>query len=346
MTKRAIIAIILLLLVRNLALTALLQSEQRKTDIRIAALKRKIARKERAAQKHYPPINVYGSHVLQGDEAFLDDTRFTKLQFNELLAELAPLIRRNRRVRYGVPEPTGRERSCKATLPNRLLMVLKWLVRGGTCTSIGHDFGVDHHAVSEEIRHVTYAIVEGIQYEVCWPNDEQQALLKRTFGENYDDVIAIADGTFTRSRRRHGDFSGHRHGFVRTHQVVTDAFGFVLHVLAGLAGGRHDSHNLQLSDVPRLLRRDRVRLLGDDGYVGMENIVTPPSSSEFPDADQRARRYIDHTNRRSRIEQYFSVLKQWFTVCGRRWDRADRRFLGVVFVACCMLHNRRKRLNA
>ena len=87
-----------------------------------------------------------------------------------------------------------------------------------------------------------------------------------------------------------------------------------------------------------------VKLLGDDGYRGLPDVVPPATRASIPDREERIDFNIDHTNRRSRIEQFFSVLKQWFTVCGRKWTCVDRKFLAVVFVACCMLYNRRKRL--
>jgi DDE superfamily endonuclease len=122
-------------------------------------------------------------------------------------------------------------------------------------------------------------------------------------------------------------------------------FGFILHVVAGQPGGRHDHHDFQLSGVPRLLGDSGVRLLGDSAYSGLESVQAPATRTSIPDRNERVDFNIDHTNRRSRIEQFFSVLKQWFTATGRTWHRADRKFLAVVFVACCLLYNRRKRLN-
>jgi hypothetical protein len=170
-------------------------------------------------------------------------------------------------------------------------------------------------------------------------------LLLGTFGPSFPDVIGIVDCTYTPSFRKNGDFSGHRWQYMRSHQVIADAFGFILHVVAGQPGGRHDHHHFEMSGVRELLEESGVRLLGDDAYRGLDCIEPPADRSTMPDDDERVNFNIDHTNRRSRIEQFFSVLKQWFSGSGRKWTRVDRQFLAIVFVACCILYNRRKRLN-
>jgi hypothetical protein len=340
---------LLLALLRNLLLIVLLELEDVAAEERMQSLRNELGTGRghtgpRAQQRHFHAIDVYAALVEQGDQAFVDLTGFNRIDFDDLCGELAPLIRRNRLVRHGV-HLTGRLRSTKLTLQNRLLCTLKFLVVGGSTTSLGHDFGVDHHVVSEDIIHCVHAIVAGLKYEITWPSDEQINLLIGTFGPNFPDVIGSVDCTFTPTLRHEGDFSGHRGTHVRSHQVVADAFGFILDVVAGQPGSRHDHHHFALSGLDQKLEQSGVRLLGDDGYQGLVNIQPPASRRSVPDFAERVAINIDHTNRRSRIEQFFSVLKQWFTAAGRKWTRVDRRFLSVVFVACCLLYNRRKRLN-
>ena len=171
------------------------------------------------------------------DAAFLAHTRFTKPQFDELVRVLAPLVRRNRRVRHGV-QPGGQIRSTKSTMQNRILLTLTFLVVGGSCASLGRDFGIDPHVVSEHIMHVTNAIVEGLKHEVRFPSEEDIHTLIGTYGPNFPDVIGVVDCTYTPTFRHAGDWSGHRHQFLRSHQVAADAFGFITHVVAGQPGGR------------------------------------------------------------------------------------------------------------
>jgi hypothetical protein len=347
--RKQAINLLAAVLKRNMTVLELLEQEQAAARARIAALEAKIGpgrgHGPRSRQRHFPAIDVYSQVAPRGDEAFEEWAGLTKLQFDRLVLELAPAVRRNRRVRHGVPEPSGRQRSTKSTLQNRILMTMKWLSVGGSCTSLGLDFGLFEHVVSEDIMHVIYAIVECLQYEVQWPNEEQINELIGTYGPLFPDVIGVIDNTFTGTLRKNGDWSGHRKQFLRSHLVVADAFGFILHVIAGQPGGRHDHHDYQLSSVPALLADAGVRLLGDDAFQGLESVIPPATRASMPDRDERIEFNIDHTSKRSRIEQFFSVLKQWFPMCGRKWTRVDRKFLAVVFVACCLLYNRRKRLN-
>lgn len=347
--SRRMVVLLTAILVRNRALHERLALELEQSQAVIAELQQRLGpgrghADHRAPQRHFRPIDVYSQLAERGDEGFLFTTRFTQQQFDRLLRELAPIIRRNRRVRSGA-EPTGRERSTKATLRNRLLLALKFLVVGGSCESLGLDFGLDKHVVCDEIMHVVYAIIEGLKYEVTWPDAHTINQLIGTFGANFPDVVAIVDNTYTPTLRKRGHWSGHRKQFISSHQVVADAFGFILHVVAGQPGGRHDHHHFALSGVPALLDEAGVRLLGDDAYQGIDNIQTPATRAEMPNRQERVDFNIDFTNRRSRVEQFFSVLKQWFPVAGRKWTRVDRKFLAVVFVACCLLYNRRKRLS-
>src|SRR5689334_20837290 len=131
-----------LLLIRNNLLLLLLALEEEEEQKRIRGLEAQIGpgrghAEHKEPQRHFPPRDVYASCVEQGDAAFLTYTRFTRSQFDELLAELRELIEANRRVRLGVPEPGGQPRATKATTENRLLMALKWLVRGGTEAELG-----------------------------------------------------------------------------------------------------------------------------------------------------------------------------------------------------------------
>lgn len=342
----------LLLIAINRLLVELLTVEEEAAQKRIARLEARLGPGRghggRSAQHPFPAEDVYSKCVNRRDDrGFLAYTRFTRAQFDILLAELRPLIEANRRVRLNVAEPTGRRHACKLSTENRLLLTLKFLVVGGSCESLGADFGIDGHVVSEDVRHVIYAILDGISYEIHFPEfGAEVESLPGTVSARYPRAIGLIDATYTPSQRQHGDFSGHRWMPLRSHQVVTNSLGMIMAVDAGLPGARHDSFEYSRSRVPALQQERDAELLGDDGYVGMQNIRTPPTAKQVPDDRAREELQTEHTNKRSRIEQFFSVLKQWFPVTARKWERHDRTFLACCFVACCLLYNRRKRLNA
>jgi hypothetical protein len=299
----------------------------------------------RAPQRRFRPVDVYAQLCEQGDPSFRIATRFTRSQFDDLVVELRPLIMANRHIRTNVPEPTGHLRSAKQTVENRLLMAIKFLVHGSSVGDLAIQFGVSKSAVSEELRHVIFALVSGLAYEIAWPTLEQQQRLKGLLGPRFANAIGTLDGTYTQTWRRHGDFSGHRWMYLRTSQVTADCLGYVIHVLSGLVGSRHDSWNYRLSDVAGRLAADDADLLVDSAYLGLPHLVPPATASSLPDAAARAEFNIEHTSRRSRIESFIGRIKALFKLLARRWERADRKLLAVCFVAGCILYNRFKRLN-
>lgn len=340
------------LLFVNRALIMVLEEEEAAAQRRIARLEGEVGgpgrgHGARGPQRHFPAVDCYGNCVAQGDHAFYTYTRFSQQEFDALLAELSDLILANRHVRMNVPEPSGEQRKRKATVQNRLLLALKFLTCGGSCAQLGVDFGLSEHVVSEDLLHVVFAILQGIAYEIRFPSPGPETDARRgTVSSLYPRAIALVDMTYTPAPRRHGDFSGHRWQPIRAHQLVMDSLGFVLHVSAGLAGAQHDSFHYRNSELPDLLAAVDADLLGDDAYVGMPHIRTPPTAAEFPNPAELKSAQEEFVSKRSRIEQFFSVLKAWFTVAGRKWQRHDRHFLACCFVASCLLYNRRKRLNA
>jgi hypothetical protein len=341
-----------LLLHNNQLLVQLLIAEEQAAQRRIARLEAGLGPGRghggRSAQHHVEAEDVHQKLVDQHDDrGFLAYTRFTRQQFEGLVTELRPLIEANRRVRLHVPPPTGRQHACKLSTENRLLLALKFLVVGGSCETLGTDFGISPHVVSEDILHVVYAILEGISYEIHFPEFGAEVEVKRrTVSASYPRAIGLIDATYTPSQRQHGDFSGHRWMPLRSHQVITDSIGMVMRVDAGFPGARHDSFVYRTSAVPAMLLARDAELLGDAGYVGMANIRTPPTARQVPDTRAREELSEEHVRRRSRIEQFFSVLKQWFRVTAQKWERHDRQFMACCFVASCLLYNRKKRLNA
>lgn len=299
----------------------------------------------RQPERPFPSIDVYNAIRPQGDAAFLTFTRLTHAQFLDLLIELRPPILANRRVRMNAPDPTGQQRATKMTPENRLLMAIKFLVQGTSEEALAVEFGVHPAVVSEDLRHVIFALVTGLSYEVQWPNAEQRQQLRDIMGAQFVNAFGTIDGTFTPTFRRGGDYSGHRHAFVRSHQICADALGFIVHVVAAQIGARHDAYNYQRSGIEELLRASGASLLADDGYEGCSQLRLSASADDIPDAALRDIYNEQHKSRRSRVEQFIGLLKSLFRVVAQRWERQDRRFLAVCVLASCMLYNRRKRLN-
>ena len=336
-----IIALLLFLFVNQQAMN----ERQRNIDRLRAAIGPGRGRVPRQPPREFPPIDVYSNTLPQGDIGFRSITRFTRSQFDELVAELRPLIVANRRVRANVDEPSGRLHPTKLSLPNRVLLTVKFLVLGSTLADLSQQFGLSTAAVNEELHHGVYAIVEALHYEISWPNAAQRQMLRNVMGPGFANAFGTVDGTFTPSFRRPGDYSGHRHSFVRAHQIACDSLGYIVHVVAGQIGARHDAFNFQRSELAQLLVACGANLLADVGYEGCEDLglLLPATADNMPNDAQRAEYNRRHKSRRSRVEQFIGILKALFTVVGHRWRR-ERPFLAVCVVACCCLYNRWRRL--
>lgn len=343
MLRRVLLALLVVLLV---VASDLLQRQQQRVNALQERLGSGRGRGPRAPERDFPAVDVYANTVPQGDVAFVGATRFTRAQFDDLVTELEPLISANRHVRANVPEPSGEPRAGKLTVQNRLFLALRFLVSGGTCRSLSREFGLDKSAVSEELRHGMFALAAGLSYEIEWPTPEQMAILRGQFGPLFPTAIGRVDGTFTPAPRRPGDYSGHRHMTLRSHQIVEDAFGYIIHAVVGQIGSRHDSYNFARSDVPQRLDDAGVQLLADAGYIGHAQLIVPATQADIPDDDDRDYYNFEHRRRRSRIEATFGRLKMLFTAAGRRWTRCDRGFLALCVLVSCMLLNRVKRLRA
>lgn len=304
-------------------------------------------RVERAPERRFPATSMYASLVHQGDQSFRAVTRLSGAEFRDVRDELRPLIEANRQVRLHVPEPTGRFHPTKLQLEDRLLLGVKFLVCGSSQQDLATQAGLSPAAVSEELRHVIYAIAGGLAYEVSWPDDERRRLLSTLLGPAFREEFGSVDGTWTPTFRKSGDYSGHRHTSLRSHQIACDSLGYIVHIVAGQIGSRHDAWNYQRSELPELLRACGWKLLADAGYEGCGNTLTTPSSVEqFAEPAEREMYLALHTSRRSRVEEFIGLLKALFKLVGKKWEHHDRQFLSVCVLASANLYNRVKRLRA
>lgn len=234
------------------------------------------------------------------------------------------------------------------TTENRLLMALSFLVTAQTETELAVMFGVSRSVVSEDLHHVVFAIAGTIDYDIIFPDDARQEQLSELLGPPFQRAFGTVDGTFTPTFRLRGDFTGHRHMAVRSHQIACDSLGYIVHIVAGQIGARHDAFNYARSELPDLLRACGFGLLADAGFEGTGNTLITPAAirARFPDPAQQELIIELHTSRRSRIEQFIGTMKALFRVVANKWQRADRAFLAVCVVACAMLYNRVRRLHA
>lgn len=300
-------------------------------------------RAAREPQRIVPSFDVYERLCLLGDVGFLADTRFTRSQFDSLLADVKVFLERPRQVRAGVDSPNGESdagRPRKLSSANQLLLLLKFLVGGGDMQSYGGEFGL--LKPYETIQHALTALLLAIgAREIAVPSATEQLSIVGLglFGE-FDDVVGVTDGTYSQCQRGAGSFSGSRGLFCRTTQGTIVPTGPFMAVESGIPGGEHDS--LGMGESSFYEKREEILLPGtvlfaDKGYKGMDRMYTDfecKTEGKNLDAFQRYRSSVEHA---------FSKVKQLFTVV-KSWNGASLTMQAQTVVAACALYNRLIRL--
>ena len=141
----------------------------------------------------------------------------------------------------------------------------------------------------------------------------KSVVLRGTLVWTFPQAIGTIDCTPTPAPRQYEEYSGHRRQYVRASPTCLVIHGLHSARHGEQAGGRHDSYRrrpVRSSRPAGGVRRDSFS--GDDAYEGMPRIRVPAGASAIADANERETYSDEHKRKRSRIEQFFSVLKQWW----------------------------------
>ena len=206
--------------------------------------------------------------------------------------------------------------------------------------------------------------------EITWPSDaERQAtnkLLNDTglLGPGFENLIGMADGTKDESKRmrdyaaQERDYSGNK-GHGKSHMVVTDLFGKLMYIEAGLQGNNNDRGAWKLTQIylhPRrylnLARRENFAMdgvfTGELHCEGEQGAIIPISRATINARPPAQRRLCIEANRQQRylrvpVEQTIGNIKQ-FKIVGNVKFRGSLEQQGDNFLLCSYLTARMMRL--
>ncbi len=186
------------------------------------------------------------------------------------------------------------------------LLVLAHLRNGDTYQRLAAGFGVGVATVYRYIR-------EAMDLLAARALSLTAALWALAWAFN---TYAILDGTVVRTDRLGGAnnrryYSGkHRHHGVNL-QGLTDPYGRLIWISAGLPGSTHDLTAARHHDVLATVDRAGLHLFADQGYLGGEaDLLFVPSRGRNLPATYRDANRI-HAAIRARGEQGFATLKNW-----------------------------------
>ncbi|MGZ4850102.1 MAG: transposase family protein [Candidatus Bathyarchaeia archaeon] len=175
-----------------------------------------------------------------------------------------------------------------------------------------------HSIIQEEIRILAKQLSSFFNMEEAW--DEERC-------ERYPKAIGIVDATehFIQTWQDRA-FSGKKGAFTLKYQVVIgidtgisilvmfliDFLGKVLNIYGPAVGSRHDVDMFSDSNVSYWIRENDVELLGDKGYIGCTNVITPYKKEEDNILDEHKKTFnLRLAQKRIKIENHFASLKKW-----------------------------------
>lgn len=135
----------------------------------------------------------------------------------------------------------------------------------------------------------------------------------------------------------HGGYSGKKKAFTLKYQLIVGAItGTIHHVYGPEIGSVHDAEILSRSQMDNWFYKHNEYALGDRGYEGCLNIVSPIKNFGDPlsPAEERYNTNIGHY--RNIVERVFGSLKKWHIL--KRTFRGNLIQHHNVFIACCILN--------
>lgn len=208
-----------------------------------------------------------------------------------------------------------------------LLITLHYLRHYPTEESLALEFGVSQSTMSEHLRHTIHSLFITLVPQ-CF-ND--YPMPHRGFVEGcLDKVRLVVDSTWiTLPHHKHSaDRKMLHHMKAPNHQglkwqLTTTTTGEPWHVSSVVVGSKADITLLRESGVLDLLSDD-VMIVGDKGYQGESQILTPtkkPKGGEVTEEDAADNKIID--SKRVVVENAFHIFKQW-AILGQEY-RGDWR---------------------
>jgi hypothetical protein len=310
-------------------------------------------------------------HLSARRSVFASMTGLSPATFDELAADLAPLLvraRADRRDRPGRSRAPGGGPHFELGPVDALLLTVAWLRHYPTLEVLGYLFGVSKATACRTIADALPLLVAAGRDSMRLPDPGRYR--RRSLSELIERVPEFADllcpdgpppgrshgvlvDSFEQDVQRPADkaeadrwYSGKkkRHT-VKTQVAVCEETGWFVDVCGDAVGPFSDLTLLSASGLARRLHPD-LELIGDGGYVGMAEFrgegraVTPrrkPRGRPRPEADRGWNRSL--ARRRVGVEHAIGRLRAFGSLAER--DRSHRRGHEARVVAVAGLVNRR-----
>lgn len=273
---------------------------------------------------------------IMSDKVFFEEFRFSKINAMDLIERLTPHM------------PTRADKGLNVPLHQRILIGLQWLGTGNYYWNLRGITGCSkttaRRCVWDTIKAISSA--DMVREWVSWPSGENAKEHVAYFQEKYHlkNILGVVDGTHIPILAPTGDpfepaYVNRKQFHSLNAQIVCGADYKVIHVDVSNVGSVHDARVWDESDVPALIQREKLSLLGDSAYPCRWYVLTP--------YDARFRNNLDANQQtfqrrllaaRQNVEQTIGILKQRFHVL-RRPARYSLDNVPMVVVACCVLHN-------
>jgi len=293
-------------------------------------------------QEDYERVDVYSILCERPEGEMKTHCGFTRQHFDELVEEIGPAVSLPRDLN------ATRNRPCKSTLENRVLLVLLWLRNYNSYKELAVMFGMTVATVCDEIHHVLPIMIEELRYEITWPTQEERMQLFGTI-PGFPEAIGLIDGTKQRTIRTSGtnqDYNGHCKAYVRNAQAVCAFDGTFLDFEPGFIGSTHDSTMYRSSSIGMGLDEhfaNDAYLLADTAYLGMPQLFATYRSNQLVGHPERVVFNKVLAAGRVHIERGFSYLKMKFGITRQKWHHYDQTLQSHAMLAAALLCNRMRR---
>ena len=321
-----------------------------------------------------PKSDMFDLYAQQPD-VFKDHTGFSPAEFMELHADVLDVLELPRNLSgFFTAEENAerRKRRYKYSSRERLFFFVHYLREYRTFRKQNATNVLAVAACKDDYDWLRLNLVHHplLTSEISWPSDAERLKINRLLrdtgllGPGFETLIGMADGTKDESKRMRNyaaqerDYSGNK-GHGKSHMVVTDLFGKLIYIEAGLQGNNNDRGAWKLTQIflhPRkylnLARRENFAMdgvfTGELHCESEEGAILPVSRATINARPPAQRRYCVEANRQQRylrvpVEQVIGMIKH-FKIVGNTKFRGSLEQQGENFMLSSYLTARMMRL--
>ena len=271
---------------------------------------------------------------------------FTYEEFIILSNLLEPLIERKRTDNI---ENAGHANYCKLTSKERLFYTLLWVSTGISFRALQILSGLSKSAINDDVNHVLYCIIEGLDGELRWPDTNRRAELAQIYHSIFRGCIGILDCTEhiidkpKNAQLEYDTYSGKVGANTIKTMAVVDSSGKFLYVQTVVYGRTNDRD--MWTSSPLFMRQEEFLddgqfLASDGGFEGAGHGLLYSYKTISHDFYKKIFN-LAFQEVRKQVENAFGRIQLWFPVLGNakaKWN-CSISLLCMTVHAAARLHN-------